>query len=94
MQKVDHDYKFGKKVMLNHNYDIKYETPYKGPFEVSHRWTNGTVISQCGVRKLRYNIHRIKAYKSGTNDEYIIAKTDATLSNSDITVIYFCLYVT
>ena len=44
---VDHDYKVGDEAILNNNYDLKYEIPYKGPFEIKRCWTNGTVTLQC-----------------------------------------------
>ena len=33
--RVDHDYKFGNKVMPNNHSAYKYETPYKGPFVIT-----------------------------------------------------------
>ena len=70
-KRVDHDYKVGDKVMLTNKSILKYETPYKVPFGITHYWTNGTVTLQCGTIKIRYNIRRIKPYTSDTNVEYI-----------------------
>ena len=34
-KRVDHDYKFVDKFMLNDNSDFKYEIPYRGPFDIN-----------------------------------------------------------
>ena len=67
INRVDHDYKVGDKVMLNNSAAYKYETPYKGPFVITQCWTNGMVTIQCDAIKIRHNIHRIKPYTSDTN---------------------------
>ena len=67
IKRVDHDYKVGDKVMLNNHAAYKYETPYKGPFEIKQFWGNGMVSLQCGETKIRYNIRCIKPYTSDTN---------------------------
>ena len=69
---VYHDYKVGDKVVLNTHTECKYEAPYKIPFVITQCWTNCTVVLQYGPTKIRYNIHRIKPYKYGTNVEDII----------------------
>ena len=38
--------------MLNNNSAFNSETLYKGPFEITQCWTNGTVPLQCGAIKL------------------------------------------
>ena len=43
-KRLYHDYKVGDEFMLNNNSAFKYETPYLGSFEMTHCWTNGTVI--------------------------------------------------
>ena len=73
-KRVDHDYKVGDKAMLTNNYAFKYETPYKGTFEIIQLWTNITVTLQHGATKNRYNIRCIKAYTSDKNVEDIIAE--------------------
>ena len=53
--------------MLDNNTAYKYEIPYKVPFATTQCWTNGTVILQCGTKKVSYNVHHIKPYTSDTN---------------------------
>ena len=60
--------------MLNKNASLKYETTYKGTFEIIQCWTNGTVTLQYCATKIRYNIHHIIPYTYYTNVEVIIAK--------------------
>ena len=55
-----HAYKIVDKVMLNNNSALKYETPYKVPFDITQCWTNGMVTLKYGVTKIRYNICLIK----------------------------------
>ena len=42
-----------------------------GGFLITQCWTNGTVTLQCGPKKGRHNIRRIKTYTSDTNVEDI-----------------------
>ena len=76
MEKKYHDYKFGYIAMLNNNSAFKYETPYKGLFEITQYCINGTFKLECGTTKITYNICRIKPYIYiyiyDTNVEYII----------------------
>ena len=69
-----HNYKVRDKFMLNNHATYKYETPYKGPFVITKCFTNGTVNIQHESKKIRYNIHQSKPYKSDTNVEYINPK--------------------
>ena len=55
--------------MLTTHTAYKYKTPYKGPFVITQCFTNVTVNLQCGAIKIRYNIRRIKPYKSDTKVE-------------------------
>ena len=71
---VDHDYKFGEKVMLTNNAAFKYENPYKGSIQITQCRTNGTVTLHFVVTKIRYNICRIKSYTYDTNVEDITAE--------------------
>ena len=57
--------------MINNSAVYKYETPYKGPFLIKQRCTNGMVALKCGVIKIRHNIRCIKPYKYDTNVEDI-----------------------
>ena len=60
--------------MINNTYDFRYETPNKGPFEITQFWANDTFYLQCGKIKIRYNIHRIIPYTSDTNVDGIISE--------------------
>ena len=53
--------------MLVNNNALRYEMTYKGPFEITQCCTNGTVLLQYDVIKIRYNIHCIKPYTSDKN---------------------------
>ena len=57
--------------MITNDSDFKYETSYKGEFEITQCWTNGTATLQCGAIKNRYNIRHIKPYTSNAHVEYI-----------------------
>ena len=67
--RVHYDYKAVDKVMLTDHTAKKYETPYKGPFLISHYFTTITVNLQCGPIKIKYNIRPIKPYKSDNKVE-------------------------
>ena len=67
--RVDYDYKVGDKVMLTKLTAYKYGTPYKGPFLVTHCFTNGTLNLKCGAIRINYNIRRIYPYKLDTKVE-------------------------
>ena len=43
--------------------DFKYETSFKGPYEIVQTWTHGTATIQTGAVTDRLNIQRIKSYK-------------------------------
>ena len=49
--------------MLNNSAAFKYETSYKGPFEILQCWTYGTFTLQMGAIKIRYNIRHIHIYR-------------------------------
>ena len=55
--------------MLTNHTAYKYETPYKGLFMITQCFTNGTVNLQYGATQIKYNIRRIKPYKSDTKVE-------------------------
>ena len=71
IKRFDHDYKVKDKVMLDNNDAFKYDTPYKGPFQINQCWKNDTVALQRGTIKIRYNVGRIKPYTYDTNIEDI-----------------------
>ena len=75
--------------MLNNIAAYKYETPYRGPFVIPWFFTNGTVNLQQGATKFRYNIRRIKPYKSNTNVEDIKPENTDEDVNVLSPVIYF-----
>ena len=62
--------------MINNNAAFKYYMLYKGPFGITQYRTNITVILQCGVVNIRYNIHHIKPCKSDIKVENIIDEND------------------
>ena len=66
--------------MLNNHAAYKYETPYKGPFVITHCFANGMVKLQCGAINIRYNICCINPYKSDTNVEDINPEKCVTIS--------------
>ena len=51
-KRVDHNYRVGDKFILDKNSAFKFETPYKGPFEIKKCCTNGTVTLQRVTTKL------------------------------------------
>ena len=46
---VYHAYKAGYEFMLDNDADFKYETPYKGPFDITQCWKNGEFTLQYGA---------------------------------------------
>ena len=60
--------------MLNNHTAYKYETPYKVIFVITRCFTNGTVNLYYGPTEIKYNISRIKPYKTDTNVEDINPK--------------------
>ena len=38
--------------MFTNDYDLKYETPYNVPFEITQWCTNGIVVLQYGAKQL------------------------------------------
>ena len=55
--------------MLTNHTAYRYETPYKGPFVIIQCFTNGMAMLQYFATEIRYNIRRIKPYKSDTKVE-------------------------
>ena len=60
--------------MITNHTAYKYETPYKDSFVITQCFINDTVNLQCGPKKIRYNICRIKTYKLDTKVEDISSK--------------------
>ena len=57
--------------MLINNAAQNCETTYKGPFVITHYWTNCTVIIQCGEKNIGHNIFCINPYTYDTTVEDI-----------------------
>ena len=51
-RRLDYNHKVGDKVMLNNKNAYRYETPYKGTFDITQCWTNDMVTLKCGTIKL------------------------------------------
>ena len=49
--------------MIKNKADCKYETPYKGPYEIIQMRNNGIVTVKMGTMLDRLNICQIKPYK-------------------------------
>ena len=60
--------------MLTNHTAYKYETTYKGHFLITQYFTNFTVMLQYGVTQIKYNIRKIKPYKSDNKVEDINSK--------------------
>ena len=60
--------------MLNNDSAFKYETLYKGPFEIMQCWTNGVVALKCGMINIRYNIRHIKPYTYDTTLKKLLCR--------------------
>ena len=91
--RVDDEYKFGDDVMLNKRTVYNYETPYTGPFLITQYWTNEKISSIIVATEIRYNIHRIKPYKSDTKVEDSNSINMYDYVNILSPVIYFCLNI-
>ena len=48
--RIEYNYRVGDYVILTNHTAYKYETPYKGPFLITHFLTNSTVNLQCGTK--------------------------------------------
>ena len=62
--RIDHDYRFGDKVLVRRNQAYKYETPFQGPYGIIQTWTNGTVTIRTDAVTARLNIRYINTYDS------------------------------
>ena len=68
---------------------------YNGPFDINQCCTNITVTLKCGEIQIRYNVHRIKPYKSDTNFEVIIYENlydDVLLKYSSYVILLIISY--
>ena len=60
--------------MLTNQNVYKHDTQYNVPFVITQCFTNVTVKSQYYATEIRYNIRRIKPYRSDTKVEYFNPK--------------------
>ena len=60
--RIDHNYRVGDKVMSKMRSAYKYETSFRGPYEIFRTWKNGTVTLRAETVTNRINIHNIKPY--------------------------------
>ena len=67
--RVDYDYKVRDKLMITKHNAYKYETPYNVHFVITHCFTIGTVLLQCGAIPIPCNVRRINPYKWDTKIE-------------------------
>jgi hypothetical protein len=61
-KRVAHLYKEGDPVLLKRGTENKYESPYKGPFNILKVNDNGTVRLRVGAVEDNYNIRRLTPY--------------------------------
>ena len=61
-KRVAHLYKEGDPVLLKRGTENKYESPYKGPFNILKVNDNGTVCLRVGAVEDSYNIRRLTPY--------------------------------
>ena len=61
-KRVEHTNKKGDLVLLRRGTENKYETPYKGPFDILQVNDNGTVRLKVGAVEDTYNIRRLTPY--------------------------------
>ena len=59
----NHDYIIGDWLMVRGKKDFKYETTFKGSYEIVQTWKNRSVTIQMGAVTDRLNILRVKPYK-------------------------------
>ena len=60
--KIDHNYRVWDKVMTKMSLANKYETLFRGPYEIVQTWENGTFTLQTGAVTQRINIYNIEPY--------------------------------
>ena len=60
--RIDYDYRVEDKVMIKYRSACKYETPFRGLYEIVQTWKNGTVTLRMVAVTHRINIRNIKPY--------------------------------
>ena len=61
-KRVEHSYKEGDTVLLKRGTESKYESPYKGLFNILKVNDNGTVCLRVGAVEDNHNIRRLTPY--------------------------------
>ena len=62
MQRNNHQYKIGDKIIVKRKKNSKHELEFMGPFPITKMNDNGTVCFQKGIINDAVNIHRIKPF--------------------------------
>ena len=62
--RIYHYYRVGDKVITQTKSEYKYETPYRGPYEIVQTWTNGTITLRTGAVTIIINIRNIETYNT------------------------------
>jgi hypothetical protein len=63
-KRIQHKYKVGDQVLMRNKLARKLELPYKGPFNVTDVFRNGTIRVQIGPVEDRVNIRNVTPYKT------------------------------
>ena len=59
---IDHDYRVGDKILIKNKSSYRYETLFRGLYEIFQTWANGTITLRMVAVKHRINILNIKPY--------------------------------
>ena len=62
MQRNNHQYKVGDKILVKRKKNSKHELEFMGPFSITQINDNGTVRFQKGIINDATNIHRINTF--------------------------------
>ena len=65
-KRIPHKYAIGDKILIRNRQARKMELPYKGPYEITYVFTNGTVRVRLGTIEDRVNIRHIVPYEERT----------------------------
>ena len=61
-KRIEHSYKVGDPVLVKRGTENKYESPYRGPYNILKVNDNGTVCLRVGAVEDNYNIRRLTPY--------------------------------
>ena len=67
--RIYHDYRVGYQSIIRNNASFKYETTFKGMYEIVQTWTNRTVTLKMGAVTTRIKIQRINPYRNSVDAE-------------------------